>query len=90
MSTLWARQPLTHIVLEAIKRLAQSDGVVLENSLKSYLLEREGIELSPSDLARVLMILEKEGYISVQLSTKDERIIKLRTQRKSGQIQESG
>ncbi|MEM1928260.1 MAG: hypothetical protein QXS85_05965 [Acidilobaceae archaeon] len=78
MSSLWTRQPLVHVILEAIKKLAGSEGVVLESTLKSYLSEKEGIEVSFSDLSRALIVLEREGYIVVQLSTKDERIIRLR------------
>ncbi|MEM0340242.1 MAG: hypothetical protein QXM56_02045 [Acidilobaceae archaeon] len=82
MSTTWTRLPLTHIILETIKKLAGDDGVILESTLKSYLFEKEKIEISPTDLTRSLMILEKENYIVVQLSTKDERIIKLKTSKR--------
>lgn len=85
MATIWSKQPLAHIVLDALRRLAGNEGVVLESALKSYLLEKEGIEVSALDLSRILIVLEREGYISVQLSTKDERIIKLKLQKKTGQ-----
>ncbi|MDM7275134.1 MAG: hypothetical protein P3X22_003290 [Thermoprotei archaeon] len=72
----WARTPNINAVLEAIKKLADKENVIDEPSLYSH-LDKEGRKLSPADLSKALLILEALGYISVQLSTKEEKLIKL-------------
>ncbi|MCS7107347.1 MAG: hypothetical protein NZ902_04500 [Acidilobaceae archaeon] len=76
--TTWSRTPDVNLVLEAIKRLSEENkGSDVEESAVLHRLEREDKKLSPADLSKILITLEALGYIRVQLSTKEEKIIRL-------------
>jgi len=79
--SVWRSLPLINVVYEAILSLAGNSGQVNEGDLYPE-LERRGYKVSPMDLTKVLMMLEIYGYIEVESSGKDERIIKLPKERR--------
>lgn len=72
---VWLEVPLINAVMDALLRLSKNgDMPVPEADVYSY-FEREGINISPRDLMKTLIVLETLGYISVQSITKYERLI---------------
>ncbi len=75
--SVWGDDTDINRVLKAIKELtAQGSHAISESTLVSK-LAKDGIKLSPADLSKILLTLETLGYINVQLSTKEEKLIKL-------------
>ncbi|MCX8195909.1 MAG: hypothetical protein N3F67_02375 [Acidilobaceae archaeon] len=76
--TTWSRSPDINIVLEAIRKLAEENkGAEVEEEALLHRLEKEEKRFSHADLSKILLTLEALGYIRVQLSTKEEKIIRL-------------
>jgi len=73
---VWYKSPIVNIVYESIRELSKEGEVpVSEEELLAY-LKRMRIEVSAQDLSKILMILERHGYIHVSLSTKEDRLIR--------------
>ncbi len=75
--SIWSNETDVNKVFKAIKELASRESQVVDESTLISKLAKDGIKLSPSDLSKILLILELLGYINVQLSTKEEKLIKL-------------
>ncbi|MCE4612365.1 MAG: hypothetical protein F7C07_00835 [Desulfurococcales archaeon] len=73
---VWYKNPLVNIVYESIKKLSREGEIpVGEEELLAF-LRRARIEVSAQDLSKILMTLERLGYIHVFLSTKEDRLIR--------------
>lgn len=76
----WYRVPAINAVLEVIEKITEESGEKIDHIDEQtllYRLERENISISRADLSKLLMLLEALGRVHVQLSTKDEKIIRL-------------
>ena len=73
---VWYKSPLANIVYESVKKLSREGEIpVSEEELLAF-LRRSGIEVSAQDLSKILMTLERLGYIHVSMSTKEDRLIR--------------
>jgi len=75
--SVWSDDTDINRVLRAIRELTQGGSVTVDEQSLLSKLAREGLKLSPADLSKILLTLETLGYINVQLSTKEEKLIKL-------------
>jgi len=75
--SVWNDDTDINRVLRAIRELTQEGSVTVDEQSLLSKLAREGLKLSPADLSKILLTLEILGYINVQLSTKEEKLIKL-------------
>jgi len=78
--TIWSRLPDINITIETIKKIIEENKGKIDQIDETTLLHRlskEEKQISQTDLTKILLTLETLGYISVQLSTKEEKIIKL-------------
>ncbi|MFZ8792506.1 MAG: hypothetical protein ACO2O2_01275 [Acidilobaceae archaeon] len=74
---VWSDDTDINKVLKAIKELTAYGSQSIDESTLMSKLAKDGTRLSPADISKILLILETLGYISVQLSTKEEKLIKL-------------
>jgi hypothetical protein len=75
--SVWSDDTDINRVLKAIKELTAYGSQSIDESTLMSKLAKDGTRLSPADISKILLILETLGYISVQLSTKEEKLIKL-------------
>jgi|FaiFalDrversion3_1042247.scaffolds.fasta_scaffold40156_2 hypothetical protein len=75
--SVWSDDTDINKVLKAIKELTAYGSQSIDESTLMSKLAKDGTRLSPADISKILLILETLGYISVQLSTKEEKLIKL-------------
>jgi uncharacterized protein YcgL (UPF0745 family) len=75
--SVWSDDTDINKVLKAIKELTAYGSQSIDESTLISKLAKDGTRLSPADISKILLILETLGYISVQLSTKEEKLIKL-------------
>jgi len=75
--SVWGDDTDINKVLKAIKELTAYGSQSIDESTLMSKLAKDGTRLSPADISKILLILETLGYISVQLSTKEEKLIKL-------------
>lgn len=76
----WHRVPAINAVLEVIEKIVEeSKGKIdhIDEETLLHRLERENVSVSRADLSKLLMLLETLGKVQVQLSTKEEKIIRL-------------
>jgi hypothetical protein len=73
---VWYKNPIVNIVYESLRKLSKEGEVpVGEEELLAF-LKKSQVDVSAQDLSKILIILEKLGYIHVSLSTKEDRLIK--------------
>ena len=76
--SVWRSLPVINAVYEAILSLTKGKNESQVNEVDLYPeLERMGYKLSPIDVSKALMTLEMYGYIVVESSGRDEKIIRL-------------
>ena len=75
--SVWSDDTSINKVLKAIKELTINGRQAVDESTLLSKLAKEGMKLSPLDLSKILLTLELLGYVNVQLSTKEEKLIKL-------------
>jgi len=75
--SVWRSLPVINAVYEAILALTNGGTSQVNEGDLYPELERRGYKLSPMDMAKILMMLEIYGYIVVESSGKDEKIIRL-------------
>ena len=75
--SIWSDDTDVNRVLRAIRDLTLDGSQAIDEQTLVSKLAKDGVKLSPADLSKILLILETLGYISVQLSTKEDRLIKL-------------
>jgi hypothetical protein len=75
--SVWSDDTDINKVLKTIKELTAYGSQSIDESTLMSKLAKDGTRLSPADISKILLILETLGYISVQLSTKEEKLIKL-------------
>jgi hypothetical protein len=75
--SVWSDDTDINKVLKTIKELTAYGSQSIDESTLISKLAKDGTRLSPADISKILLILETLGYISVQLSTKEEKLIKL-------------
>jgi hypothetical protein len=75
--SVWGDDTDINKVLKAIRELTAYGSQSIDESTLISKLAKDGTRLSPADISKILLILETLGYISVQLSTKEEKLIKL-------------
>ncbi|MDP8002940.1 MAG: hypothetical protein ACP5I6_02495 [Caldisphaera sp.] len=75
--SIWVESPYLNLVYDALKELTKNGEMpVSDKEIISY-LSRQNYEISPADLIKILIKLEILGYVSVNSSTKEDRLIKL-------------
>jgi hypothetical protein len=75
--SVWSDDTNINKVLKAIKELTIDGRQTVDEPTLISKLAKDGTRLSPLDLSKILLTLELLGYINVQLSTKEEKLIKL-------------
>lgn len=75
--SIWGDDTDLNRVLKAIRELTLNGSQAIDESSLISRLSREGVKLSPADLSKILLTLELLGYVNVQLSTKEEKLIRL-------------
>ncbi|MGC8573199.1 MAG: hypothetical protein C0172_00145 [Caldisphaera sp.] len=76
--SIWAESPYLNIVYDEIKRLTKDGEIPVSEREIISSLSRQGYEMSPADLIKILIKLEIMGLIVVSSSTKEDRLIKLK------------
>ncbi|MCE4623750.1 MAG: hypothetical protein F7B11_03270 [Caldisphaeraceae archaeon] len=74
---VWTETPYLNLVYDTIKTLTKNGEVPVSEKEIISNLSRKNYNISPADLIKILIKLELMGYISVNSSTKEDRLIKL-------------
>ncbi|AFZ71118.1 hypothetical protein Calag_1411 [Caldisphaera lagunensis DSM 15908] len=75
--SVWVETPYLNLVYDEIKKLTKDGEVPISEKEIISSLSRQGYDISPSDLVKLLIKMEIMGLIVVSSSTKEERLIKL-------------
>lgn len=75
--SVWVESPYLNLVYDEIKKLTKNGEVPISEKEIISSLSRQGYDISPADLVKLLIKMEIMGLIFVSSSTKEERLIKL-------------
>jgi hypothetical protein len=76
--SIWAEAPYLNIIYDEIRKLTKNGEIPISEREIVSSLARQGYEISPADLIKILIKLEIMDLIVVSSSTKEERLIKLK------------
>ncbi len=84
--SVWVESPYLNLVYDEIKKLTKNGEVPISEKEIISSLSRQGYDISPADLVKLLIKMEIMGLIVVSSSTKEERLIKLNKTEKQAEF----